>query len=574
MLLASRSSPPKHLQVPKTTHRSLAVKEFLLHSPLPSPALPSILPRHGKKPPALNTRRTLRYISWLFILTGLFYILRWLQAEEPHTIETVYQHANGQSYEIVEDYSLPDYSSPLAVTDAQGESRWTIHIPAKRGFPLPAKEYQDICSHVHEVAKHVASLRGNEEQVANLQYYDQDPNYIDVAQAQLNDLIPFDPNFKPGGDMPVCKSSMIYVLDAADAGLGGSLLGLWLAYGLAQREQRTFFIEDSNFAYGKYDTLFQRPPPPKCRPPPPTHRVPCPHMSQHLVVSSATWQYTFDEAFYQRFDDKQIFDMMRVGYEALFKLLPDDATYVDSRVVQLRKQLGEHTLLAGLHIRRGDRHPDEFQYAQGYIPPSEYATALRKLVDATTTTFLSATSHSRQKYTFILASDDADMYLDPELNGLAIRAQERISLTSKKELGEEGGLGWERGFFKDAFWSLGAPEQVLKWKHANSPLPTKDPKYQQQILGSTGDADRIAEMYEPGRDYHAFPTSEALQLRGLIARAYILDLAVLSRSDRLVCAVSSRGCRILGVMMGWDQIDSGHWKNIDQGVSTSWRPEL
>lgn len=571
MLLASRASPPKHLQVPKGANRNLSVRDFLLHSPLPSPALPSILPRHGKKPPALNTRRALRYIAWLFIITSIFGVLQWFRPQKAPPAPSVYRHANGQSYEIVEDSELPQYASPLAVTDAEGESRWTIHIPANRGFPLSAREYQDICSHVDEVAKHVASSRNNGDKIANLRYYDQDPNYIDVAHAQLHELLPFDPSFKPGGDVPVCKSSMIYVLDSVDAGLGGSLLGLWLAYGLAQREQRAFFIEDSHFAYDKYANLFQRPPPPNCRPPPPTHRVPCPRMSQHLVVSSSTWEWTFGEAFYQKFSDRQVFDMMRVGYEALFKLLPDDAAYVNSRVGQLRKQVGTSNLLAGIHIRRGDRHPDEYQYQQGYIPPTEYADTLRKLVDATTTTFLSATTHSRQNYTFILASDDADMYLDPELNGLAIRAQERISLTSSKQLGESGGLGWERGFFKDAFWNLGVPEKALKRKHAGSPLPTKDPKYEQQVIGAD---QKDLQDYDPRRDYRKEPTPEALQLRGFIGRAYLLDLAVLAQSDRLVCAVSSRGCRILGVMMGWDQIEAGHWKNVDQGETVGWRPQL
>jgi len=145
-----------------------------------------------------------------------------------------------------------------------------------------------------------------------------------------------------------------------------------------------------------------------------------------------------------------VFDMMRVGYEALFKLLPHDQLYVASRITQLRKEVGETNLLAGVHIRRGDRHPDEFQYQHGYIPPGEYAAALQKLVESTTTTFLSATSSSKQNCTFMLASDDADMYHDAEMKGLAIRAQERISLTSNKQL-SEGGLGWERGFFKDSF---------------------------------------------------------------------------------------------------------------------------
>ena len=503
----------------------------------------------------------------------MVYVYLWTDGEKQSVPDPTYRR-NGQSYEIVEDFSLPDYSSPLAVTDTDGESRWTIHIPANRGFPLPSKEYVDICSHVEEVKKHVASIRGNEKEVARLKYYDQDPNYIDVAHAQLNDLIPFDPSFKPGGEVPVCTSSMIYVLDSDDAGLGGSLLGLWLAYGLAQREKRAFFIDDTHFAYGKYSTLFDRPPQPKCRPPPPTHRVPCPRMSQHLVVTSATWKWTFGEAFHEKFNDNQVFDMMRVGYEALFKLVSDDQAYVDARVSDLRNQVGKDNLLAGLHIRRGDRHPDEFQYRQGYIPPTLYASALQKLVDSTSTTFLFATSHSHQNSTFILAFDDADMYHDSELNGLAIRAQERITLASHKQLKSQnnGGLGWERGFFKDAFWNLGVPEFARKKKMIllNSPVPTKDTKYHQQQhdeVPSNTDVDL-------NRDYRLHPTPEALQLRSFIGRAYLMDLAVLAHSDRLVCAVSSRGCRILGVMMGWEKIERGYWKNIDLGDSVGWKSHL
>ena len=166
MILASRASPPKHLQVHRTTTRNTsAIKEFLLHSPLPSPALPSIVPRHGKKPPAINSRRILRYISWLFLTTTFVYaflFLNKLRTSRSRSISTVYEHANGQSYEIVEDSQLPDYPSPLAVTDSNGASKWTIHIPANRGFPLPPDEYADICSHVEEVAHHVASVQHNE----------------------------------------------------------------------------------------------------------------------------------------------------------------------------------------------------------------------------------------------------------------------------------------------------------------------------------------------------------------------------------------------------------------------------
>lgn len=574
MLLASRKEPPKYLQVPSpATRHSSKIKEFLLHSPLPSPALPSILPRHGKKPPALNTRRTLRYITWMFILTTVFYLAQFFRSTQiQKQLDKTYQRADGQIYEIVEDTSLPDWSSPLAVTDADGNSRWTVHIPSNKGFPLPSEEYADICSHINEVADHVASIRGNYKAVANLTYYQTDPNYIDVATAQLNELIPFDPSFKPGGSLPVCASSMIYVLDSSDAGLGSSLMGLWLAYGLAQREKRAFFVDDSHWTYGRYSTFFENPPSANCRPPPPTHRVPCPRMSQHLVVTPSTWQWTFGESFRAKFSDKEIFDLMRVGYQNLFKLAPDDQMYVAERMTELRQKLGPDTLLAGMHIRRGDKHPDEFQYQWGYIPPADYAAKLRDLVDeSSVSSLLSSATSASKSHTFLLASDDADMYHDPELRDLVVRAQERILLTSNKQIEEFGAVGWERGFFKDAFWNLGLPDGArrLKQGHFNSPLPTKDSEYEQRKLDT-----KHGEPYDSRRDYHINPTDEARQQRNYIARAYLLDLAILAQSDRLVCAVSSRGCRVLGVMMGWDKVKSGHWRNIDQGLSLGWRAEL
>lgn len=57
-----------------------------------------------------------------------------------------------------------------------------------------------------------------------------------------------------------------------------------------------------------------------------------------------------------------------------------------------------------------------------------------------------------------------------------------------------------------------------------------------------------------------------MALRELVARAYLLDLSVLGMSDRVVCAVSSVGCRLLAVMMGWERAVVGQWwKNVDGG---------
>lgn len=95
-------------------------------------------------------------------------------------------------------------------------------------------------------------------------------------------------------------------------------------------------------------------------------------------------------------------------------------------------------------------------------------------------------------------------------------------------------MGWEGGFFAGMFWSLGKPNSVPAT--AVEAPDTKLP-----------------------------PTEEALRLRELVGRAYLMDLAVLGRaSDSIVCTVSSMGCKLLAVMMGWDNaIVMGKWVNID-----------
>ena len=156
-----------------------------------------------------------------------------------------------------------------------------------------------------------------------------------------------------------------------------------------------------------------------------------------------------------------------------------------------------------------------------------------------------------ERWKVLLASDDADMFDHVELSG-AMRAQTRISLASKKQLAS-GGLGWEGGFFKDVFWGLGLPEHVKEQKRAGSPRPTKARPDEGSEIGK---GNGVIQGHD--RNYRTSPTSEALQLRELLGRAYLLDLAMLARSDKVVCGVSSNACRILAVMLGWED-----WKNVD-----------
>lgn len=312
---------------------------------------------------------------------------------------------------------------------------------------------------------------------------------------------------------------------------------------------------------------------PKCRPPPRHEMLPCPHHARHLVVSAATVQSTFGAAFAASFQDihktdisrqKPIFDLAHAGYQALFQLSLSDATYVQQRIETFNKATlipsttpARHGLTLGVHVRHGDKHPHEFQYQDSYIPLDRYASTARDILQdnyADSAPGGEEDLMAEMRSLIIVASDDPDVYESEEFSH-AKRAQELIHLAShtpktpskkpaaaiRKFVDET--VGWEGGFFSGMFWSLGKPSSV------------------------PATAAEVPDTNLP-------PTAEALRLRELVGRAYLLDLAVLGQSNRVVCAVSSMGCRVLAVMMGWvdafgDEKGEGKWVNIDGGEG--WR---
>jgi hypothetical protein len=304
---------------------------------------------------------------------------------------------------------------------------------------------------------------------------------------------------------------------------------------------------------------------PNCRPPPRHEILPCPHHARHIVVSAATARWTFGAAFNEEFEDahkmevyrqKPMFDMARAGYEALFTLQDVDAKYVLERENQLFNKTvpmpgqKENGLIIGIHVRRGDVHPMEYQYSDSYIPLEKYSDTARGVLH----TYFNNSGPggeenmmAEMKSIMVLASDDPEVYTSDEFSHAA-RAQEQIRLASKTGIQEprqdiagsmfkrfiDETVGWEGGFYSAMFWSLGrssaSPAAVVE------PVNTKLPA-----------------------------TAEAHRLRELVGRAYLMDLAVLGQlSDAVVCGVSSTGCKLLAVMMGWEQaIDRHAWVNVD-----------
>jgi hypothetical protein len=325
---------------------------------------------------------------------------------------------------------------------------------------------------------------------------------------------------------------------------------------------------DFHRAYGKYTSFFKPPPMPDCRPPPRNEMLPCPHHAHHLVVSAATARWTFGGGFNEHFEDgrkmevyrqRPIYEFARAGYEALFDLAEADAAYVEKRIKELEAKTiipapqSGNGIVIGVHVRHGDRHPIEFQYSDSYIPLYRYSDKARDILRSLFNSSKPGKEEDMigEMHSIIaIASDDPEVYESEEFSHAA-RAQEQIRLASKQvittvtgaEPTETDGMfkrftdetvGWEGGFFAPMFWSLGrvttTPAAVVE--HPNTKLP---------------------------------PTAEALRLRELVGRAYLMDLAVLGgASDAIVCGISAMGCKLLAVMMGWERaFDQKAWVNVD-----------
>ena len=473
--------------------------------------------------------------------------------------------------------SLPTHPTALEISDAGGYSRWTVFIPHSSAFPLRSQQYQDICTQGGELRESIAKdsrlVRAKDWQRKH-SYYATDHTFLEVDRAERAGVLPRPQQFL---DANICDKTLTFALTAEDSSFGKSLLMLWLSYGLAKREGRSFFIDDSTWAYGRFSSFFAPPPTPGCIQPPRHQIVPCPHSAKHIVVSSATLPWTVGPTFEKEFSsprqygsekNRRIYDLLRLGYEDLFVMRGEDALYASSRLARFAEEAHQHAgSVVGMHIRRGDLHPLEYQYSQDYLPLERYALAARKMLrprqraSSDSHTSVDDFSNIREYVNspLLLGSDDPEMFESIELKEYASpfriqKAQERIQLATKTKLDQispaeslrepgsayvkhvEENSGWEGGFYSSLFFALG------KARPGSNPVESDD-----SVLSES-----------------------AAQMRELVGRAYLLDLAVLGASDGVVCAVSSASCRLLGVMLGWDAVRDGRWMNVDDGRPWSW----
>ena len=246
-----------------------------LLEPLPSPGLPSLVPRHGKKIPSSRYRTALSALIWLCGL-GIFVRFALIFLQSAKSVDVIhYLSQDDAIFEVASDGSLPREPSPVVVTDKKGRLKWTILIPPALAFPLKPSQYTHICLQSDKVAMSVAESKrrgASHGHAAGFGYYHIDKNFMDMEEAQEHGLLPgtqgkqaeWDSQsrggqggedsmsedldtMQVGNQGNVCKRSLTYVMEATDAGFGETLMGLWMSYGLAKKEGRAFFIDDTNW---------------------------------------------------------------------------------------------------------------------------------------------------------------------------------------------------------------------------------------------------------------------------------------------------------------------------------------
>ncbi len=243
----------------------------LLDSPLPSPALPSITSRHGKKRPPRRVRHALRLLfrlcTCLCGLSLLYWIASTVLSSPGPPAAVNYLSSDGDTYGFVGDDSIPLEATPVVVTDRRGKAKWTVSIPPSLGFPLRPSDYANICKRADQISERLQGIKGDPTSKGGSFRYDhKDPSFVDVQEAELDGLLPAASEtatglnrkpvaldserqllLQPESRNEICERSLTYAMETTDAGLGKTLMGLWMSYGLAKEEGRAFFIDDTNW---------------------------------------------------------------------------------------------------------------------------------------------------------------------------------------------------------------------------------------------------------------------------------------------------------------------------------------
>ncbi|KAK6498891.1 hypothetical protein TWF481_011462 [Arthrobotrys musiformis] len=432
--------------------------------------------------------------------------------------------------DLVEERGRGGYTRQPEVMMVSNGTGYAISMPLNEdAYPLPGEWYRALCDSVEMKSMAAAERRSGKPMAAHLGYYDVDVGYEGLEIS----------GDEEGGDGE-CEKTLTFVVDDWEGRVGGvgeMVMGLWMAYAVAMKEGREFFVvgRKGRWAYGDINKYFDIPPPTnKCTPPPMSRSLPCPRNTPHRLITPSTFKDSFGHAFETQFEDARevgqkrqhkIFDLLRTGYEAI-PLKGDLQTTIMDRVHSIGVEASK-TVVA-VQIRHGDRAAREWKWHKGYLPLERFMKVSLNM-PGEVIQGLSAGDGTQDRWVKdyflpdyprpwveppvrIISSDDSDVFNDEEVkkctaggNGVCVRAQDR-----SVAVGQPGG-----------FWA----EDLNKMEREE---------------------------------------------REAAAVAYLVDFGVqvealrVARDGWVVCGYYGDMCRMLAVGMGWESaIEKGHWVNID-----------
>jgi hypothetical protein len=277
-----------------------------------------------------------------------------------------------------------------------GEERWTLVPPTQ---PLTPTALAGTCNQLHH---HSNTHHG---------YYYVDPAFVDPA---------------PKG----CKT-LTYFLTPGH-GLSESLLEVFTSFSLAQRENRTFYIDDTQWSWGKWSDYFTLPMQAEsCPRPKPEHQLPCPRSAQHLVVAHETRSHIFGHSFVEKFELGNKMGIER--WREIYMMVKDGAAEFEpvEAVLWRGRELEEG--VTAVQVRRGALKIKTSAWKNtGRIPGEAYIEA--------------ASTVGRK---VVLMTDDAGVY-----------EESAFSTAVPAVLGEEAGIVMNGGWTPKGLEGLGREERV------------------------------------------------------------------------------------------------------------------
>ncbi|KAF8167535.1 hypothetical protein B0H34DRAFT_20508 [Crassisporium funariophilum] len=440
--------------------------------------------------------------------------------------------------EIISSTSLKPSPTAASSLEHMDANHLTLSYENYTTFPLHPKEYGAECAKL------------NSGYMSHGDYWD--ITHMGAMDVQHHDAIP-----AAGGKTGVCSSSITYMLDGM-VGLTADLALLAQAAALARERNRTFFIDDTYWNRGKYaspqpsvhsaytvalprwtdhfeDVRAHQPgPEPGCKAPPAEELVACPRTARHWVINSRTAKFHLGHSFSNHYENayghninrlKPIFESARQSFESTIWPNTHNTELIQLARSQLTAFLqsdGSRTLVyTATHIRRGDRKPASYGFANNIIPLQTY-------IDGVESTWarLHTGPMSQIKPVVYVASDSP-------------AAQEQFS-----------------EMYEGETFSL---------------FETGNP--------------RLRELASPGEYYQKTFDELNLQSRIMATRGMVVDLAMVSGlwphekdilPDATVCSISSNVCKLAAVGLGWErafgEVDEmgsvdekgKHWIEIDE----------